>query len=722
MMKVTDAFQTNCPVCLQILREPYAADCCGKSFCSFCIQQIKLSNKSCPLCNNNQYELHPNKGLQQSLYQLSIYCTNKSKGCEWKGELGELDKHINSNPAPSMQLYGCLFAQIDCNYCSGEFQRCKIPEHQSKQCPKRLIACPLNCGNELEYNNLERHILADCIASRPTSNFTQSTDVSIEDIFRWIGSYEFKDQETLLLLKCSMDNQKWNCDETNDDGDTALHLACKANRLSIVKFLLINMKSNPNVINNDDKAPIQLTNDLPIISQLIQHKANFSTVDVKKWAAHEQFNLMEVAEIITLNDPNRRTVEGDTALHIACVLDRYDVVDYLLTERHCYPSIMNDYGNMAIELTLNHEVTRLLVENDAIVTSRLVTNWLKQEDRDLKLKLVESLVKVNPDFKTSDGDSVLHLTCKHGSSHMVDYLLDMYKCDPNIENIDGKTPIQLTHESDIDTTEVLVTHGATTNSDTIFTLISKASCNNKCVDIFMKSLNNSTWKPDDRTGSVGNTALHLACMHNILGIVHILLSEANSNPDEENNDEQTPFQLCKDPSIMQELIQHGAILQSKSLSHLLYSDITPDRVVPILQLAVEKGSWNPQTLLNNGDSVLHVACKQDKLELVHYLLSEVKSDPNRKNSNGQAPIVYAENIEIVKELIRCNVVTSSHEVFMLIKKTTKNHEEETAQLLQTLLQHTTWNPDDKTSQGDTALHLACTVNSPVIVEFFIIRS
>ena len=719
VMEVTKAFQTHCSVCLLILREPYAAGCCGKSFCSFCIQQIKQSSKPCPLCKNNQYELHPNKGLQQSLYQLSVYCTNRSKGCEWEGELGEQDKHINSNPAPSMQLWGCQFAQISCNYCSGEFQRCEIPEHQSKQCPERIITCPLNCGKELKYNHLEQHILADCIASRPTSNFTQSTDVSIEDVFRWICKDDFKDHETLLLLKYSIDNQKWNCDETNDDGDTALHLACKAKRFSIVEFLLKNMMSNPNVLNNDYKAPIQLTNDLCIISQLIQHKAVFSTVDVKTWA--KKFDLMEVIEIVTLNDPNRRTVEGDTALHIACILDRYDVVDYLLTERHCYPSIMNDYGNMAIELTLNHEVTRLLVENDAIVTSRLVTNWLKQEDRDLKLKLVESLVKVNPDFKTSDGDSVLHLTCKHGSSHMVDYLLDMYKCDPNIENIDGKTPIQLTHESDIDTTEVLVTHGATTNSDIIFTLISKASCNNKCVDIFMKSLNNSTWKPDDRTGSVGNTALHLACMHNILGIVHILLSEANSNPNEENNDEQTPFQLCKDPSIMQELIQHGAILQSKSLSHLLYSDITPDRVVRILQSAVEKGSWNPQTLLNNGDSVLHVACKLNKYELVCYLLSEVKSDPNKEDFDGKTPIVYAEGIETVKELIRYNVVTSSREVFMLINNTTKVYgsEEETVQLLQTLLQYTTWNPDDKTSQGDTALHLACSVNSPIIVEFFL---
>ena len=710
--EVPAAFQTNCPVCLLILREPYAASCCGKSFCSFCIHQIELNNKPCPLCNSSQYELHSNKGLRQSLYQLLVYCTNRTKGCEWKGELGDIDKHINSNPSPSTQLNGCQFAAIKCNYCSGGFRRSSIPKHQSKQCPKRLISCPLKCGKEFEYNNLERHILSDCLTSIPTPTFSQS--ISIDDVFRWISKGEFKDQETLLCLQCSMNNRQWNCDVQNNDGDTALHLACRANRLSIVEFLLSNMRSNPNILNNSGEAPIQLTNNLSIISQLIQYEAKFTTIDVKRWA--KQFGLPKVAEIITLGDPNRKTTEGDTALHIACVLDTCDVVRCLLVEKHCYPDLKNSDEKTAIELTVNYEVTKLLVENAATVLSQLVTFWLKQEDRDLRLKLIESLVRVNPNFKTSDGDSILHLTCKHGSCHMVDYLLDMYKCDPNIQDAEGKTPIQVTPKSDLNTIEVLITHDAITNSDITFTLVCNASCN---ADIFLKSLKNGTWKPDDRTGN-GNTALHLACEHDILKIVRILLSEARCDPNKENNAEKTPFQLCKDPDIMQELIRYGAILQSDDLFYLITRrNITPDRIVAILRLAVEKMAWNPHELLSSGDSMLHLACLLDMYELVHYLLSDLKSNPDSKNHEGEAPIAYTEDIKIIKELTKCNAVTSSREVFMLIESTAKECEGETVELLQTLLQHTTWNPDDKNSEGDTALHLACIVNAPVIMEFLL---
>ena len=713
VLEVTDAFQTRCPVCLQILREPYATDCCGKSFCSFCIQQIKMNGKPCPLCNSAKYDLHPNMGLKQSLYQLSVYCTNKSGGCEWKGELGELDKHINSGPSdsPSVQLSGCHLAEIDCFYCSEEFQRCNLEEHQSKHCPRRLITCPLNCGKELPYDSLEEHIRSDCKAS--TSNFTQTAVVCADDVFRWISSGEFKDHETLLLLTCSMDSQTWNCDEKNSCGDTALHLACVADRNEIVEFLLTKMKSNPNVQNDRQETPIQLTNQLSIISQLIQHGAVFTSEDVKKWM--KQFSPLEVAKVITLGDPNRITAEGDTALHIACIMDQCDVMQYLVTERNCNPNIKNHGKKMPVELTLNAEMTQFLIKNGAVISSELVLGWLKLEDGDQKLRLVEGLVDVDRIHKTSDGDTAIHLACKCGSSHILHYLLDVYKCNANIENSNGMTPIQMTRNTDIDTIEILVMYNAETNADVTFTLICEASGNPKCIDILKNSLRKTTWSPEDRTGCSGNTALHLACEQSILAIVRILLSEAGCNPNVENYVKQMPFQLCSDPEIMQELVEYGAVLHSHNISHLLQGDIDPDKVITVFETALEKENWNPLEPLSNGDTVLHVACKSSKYELARYLLSEVKCNPNVKDSEGCTPIKYAEEIGIVKELVRFKSVTSSREVFMLISSTTKGQEEETVELLRILFEHTTWNPDDTTSEGDTALHLACNVNSAPVV-------
>ena len=118
--KPPKSVQSECPICLLVLREPYQATCCGKSFCKDCIHRIKAANQACPTCNDQKFNLFHNKGLQQSLYDFQVYCTHKSKGCEWTGELRELDNHLNSDPPADKSLEGCPFTLINCPLsCAG---------------------------------------------------------------------------------------------------------------------------------------------------------------------------------------------------------------------------------------------------------------------------------------------------------------------------------------------------------------------------------------------------------------------------------------------------------------------------------------------------------------------------------------------------------------------------------------------------------------------------
>ena len=112
--KPPKAFQSECPICLLVLREPYQATCCGKSFCKDCIEWVKANNQDCPTCNDKNLNLFHNLGLQQSLNDFEVYCSHKSKGCEWRGELRELDKHLNSDPPADKSLKGCPFTVISC--------------------------------------------------------------------------------------------------------------------------------------------------------------------------------------------------------------------------------------------------------------------------------------------------------------------------------------------------------------------------------------------------------------------------------------------------------------------------------------------------------------------------------------------------------------------------------------------------------------------------------
>ena len=130
--------QCECPICLLVLREPYQATCCGKSFCKKCIDRVKDRNGKCPTCKTENFFSYPNKGLEQSLYDFEVYCSHKNKGCEWRGELRELEKHLNSEPPADKSLEGCPFTVISCPLgCAA----CR-----TKQLPRKDVLAHVNSG------------------------------------------------------------------------------------------------------------------------------------------------------------------------------------------------------------------------------------------------------------------------------------------------------------------------------------------------------------------------------------------------------------------------------------------------------------------------------------------------------------------------------------------------------------------------------------------------
>ena len=146
--------QCECPVCLLVLRDPQQVKCCGNSFCKVCIDHVVKDGTPCPTCNGVAFSIFPNQGLRRTLGGFRVCCSNKDEGCEWVGELGDLERHLNSKPSPERQLEGCLFEEVACVYCACLFQRRYISPHQSNdECPKRPYACK-HCGHDATYEEV----------------------------------------------------------------------------------------------------------------------------------------------------------------------------------------------------------------------------------------------------------------------------------------------------------------------------------------------------------------------------------------------------------------------------------------------------------------------------------------------------------------------------------------------------------------------------------------
>ena len=138
---IPQELQTACPICLLVLREPFQVTCCGYSFCRPCIERILSDKKTCPTCNVANFSNFPNKGLHRSLCSFRVRCVHHKCGCEWTGELRELDEHLNLNPEAGKQLIGCKFVAVTCTHCCKCFQRCDMRIHENESCAKRPFTC-----------------------------------------------------------------------------------------------------------------------------------------------------------------------------------------------------------------------------------------------------------------------------------------------------------------------------------------------------------------------------------------------------------------------------------------------------------------------------------------------------------------------------------------------------------------------------------------------------
>jgi TNF receptor-associated factor 4 len=127
------------------------------------------------------------KFFMRKVRQLKVRCSNKSAGCEWVGELGELDNHLK----PGSVEGKCNFGDVECPLeCGQRVKRCNLAKHKSNECNKRPFTCqycdykathekvvhvhlpkcqryPKVCPNkcstvEIERQFLQRHLQEEC--------------------------------------------------------------------------------------------------------------------------------------------------------------------------------------------------------------------------------------------------------------------------------------------------------------------------------------------------------------------------------------------------------------------------------------------------------------------------------------------------------------------------------------------------------------------------------
>ena len=157
--KLPEKVEIECPICLDILVNPHLVSCCGHNFCEDCIERVKASNGPCPMCKERDFQAMVNKERLRIINGLQVYCNNKEKGCQWKGELKNLSTHLNKGEREGE----CQHEEVKCRHgkCEERKQRQNHDHHEAKECLQRPFKCQY-CNTKGTYQSITEEHYKKC--------------------------------------------------------------------------------------------------------------------------------------------------------------------------------------------------------------------------------------------------------------------------------------------------------------------------------------------------------------------------------------------------------------------------------------------------------------------------------------------------------------------------------------------------------------------------------
>ena len=125
-----------CSICTKVLHDPHLTGCCGQYFCESCLEhRFKKQKTACPHCRHKDFNHILDKALKREIDEIEIQCTKQGLGCQWVGELGTLQTHLDSDK-------GCGYLEVQCsNKCGAKMMRKELKAHLERKCSLRNIQC-----------------------------------------------------------------------------------------------------------------------------------------------------------------------------------------------------------------------------------------------------------------------------------------------------------------------------------------------------------------------------------------------------------------------------------------------------------------------------------------------------------------------------------------------------------------------------------------------------
>ena len=416
-------------------------------------------------------------------------------------------------------------------------------------------------------------------------------------------------QATPLMFACSdggrLDNMKTLIQYGADinarciNGVTLLHYASRYSKQEIVEFLLNSNQISVNTTNNDQRTPLMFAcfdgGHLDNMKTLIQYGADINATDINgstllhfasRYAEQEIVELLLKSNQISVNatNNNRRT-----PLMLACLnggrLDNMKTLIQYGADINARDIDGKTLLYYASRYSKQEILEFLLISNQISVNAtnnNQITLLMFACFNGGRLDNMKTLIRYGADInaKFNDGSTLLHLASTCSKQEIIEFLLKLNQISVNTTNNDQETPLMLVclNGGRLDNMKTLIQYGA---------------------DINARDIN-------------GSTLLHFASRYAEQEIVEFLLKLNQISVNACNNNQATRLMFaCSDGGRldnMKTLIQYGADINARCI---------------------------------NGVTLLHLASRYSKQEVVEFLLNSNQISVNTTNNDQRTPLMFA---------------------------------------------------------------------------------
>ena len=221
----------------------------------------------------------------------------------------------------------------------------------------------------------------------------------------------------------------------NIDGDTPIHLAIKYKKKMIFESLI--KQANINVVNSMGETPLHIaTCDYSSLEYVkaINSVSNSETMNVRDvYGDTPLFNACRTKneDMINylMNEPKCDLVvvneRNETVANIACQLSLTKILEIFFNKIECYPKKLRNY----LGRTLIH--IACLADNRDVLD--FLVNIHKKYDLGEDINLLDKVHQFTP----------LHYACANNDSELVKYLLNLQDCCADTKNINGNTVLHI---------------------------------------------------------------------------------------------------------------------------------------------------------------------------------------------------------------------------------------------------------------------------------------